>query len=228
VLGMTDWRGLRVAQLPDVIFTLLTLEAQSEEAGQDTGSILDLMSSPEWLDRQREVDPAGALFAEYLAFADVVPFEQSKMAGSSLTGLAMKSYGVASTASGLAAVPLVLGPHGAVASAGVLAGAGAVAVVDSVGVVVGMVPKTGRALRAVGRGIRRLIHRPDNPAAQGETPEGPDNPAGQGGQGETPEERERRRIAEQHRIAAERQKILNERARGIPRPGRAPLGDDPV
>ena len=228
VLGMTDLRELRVAQLPDAIFTLLTLEAQSEEASQDTGSILDLVSSPEWLDRRREVDPAAALFAEYLAFADVVPFEQSKMAASSITGLAMKSYSTASTITGLAPVPLVLGPHGAVVSAGVLGAGGAVAVVDSVGVVVGMVPKTASAVRAGRRGIGRLIRRPDNPTGQGETPEEPDNPADQGGRGETAEEREHRITAEQHKIAQETQEAFRQRARRSPRPGPAPLGDDPV
>jgi hypothetical protein len=225
VLGMTDWRDLRVAQLPDAIFTLLTMEAQSEEASQDTSSILDLVSSSEWLDRRREVDPAAALFAEYLAFADVVPFEQSKMAASSITGLAMKSYSKASTITGLAPVPLVLGPHGAVVSMGVLGVGGVVAVVDSVGVVVGMAPKTASAVRAVRRGIGRLIRRPDHPAGQGETPEEPDDPAGEG---ETAEEREHRRTAEQRQIVDAMRKMLRELEKEIPLPGPAPMGDDPV
>jgi hypothetical protein len=60
--GPVETRELRVAQLPDAIFTLLA----AGSAGEEAGSVLDLVSSPDWLAGRRSEDPAGALFAEYL------------------------------------------------------------------------------------------------------------------------------------------------------------------
>jgi hypothetical protein len=108
--GEAEARELRVAQLPDAIFTVLEAGA----AGEEAGSVLDLVSSPDWLARQREEDPAGALFAEYLAFAEVVPFEQSKLSASPAASLAMKSYKPAEKTAEVAGFAPVLGPHGAV------------------------------------------------------------------------------------------------------------------
>jgi hypothetical protein len=164
VLGLAEPTPLRVAQLPDAIFTLLTAEG----LGDDAGSALDLVSNPELLARRRDAAPDAALFAEYLAFAEVVPFEQSKAAVIALASLAMKSYGVVGTAAGLGAtIAPALGPHGAVvyiavAPAAVLA----VVVIDSVGVAAGWVA-SGRAAEAIQRarqGIGRLIHRPHRPS----------------------------------------------------------------
>jgi hypothetical protein len=54
VLGLGDSLPLRVAQLPDAIFTLLRLEMLGEEGSRDMGSVLHLVSRAEWLDTQRE------------------------------------------------------------------------------------------------------------------------------------------------------------------------------
>ena len=79
---------LRVGQLPDAILTLLRVDY----LGEDAGSMLELVSNPDWLAGQREQDPEAALFAEYLAFAEVVPFEQSEQKAAALATLARKSY----------------------------------------------------------------------------------------------------------------------------------------
>jgi hypothetical protein len=79
VLDLTDTtrlRELNVAQLPDAIFTLLRADVREEQSAADATSVVDLVSSPSWLAGQREADPAGALFAEYLAFADAVSIWQ--------------------------------------------------------------------------------------------------------------------------------------------------------
>jgi hypothetical protein len=162
-LGLAEPAPLRVAQLPDAIFTLL----MAEGLGDDAGAAPDLVSSPDLLARLRDADPDAALFAEYLAFAEVVPFEQSKATVIALASLAMKSYGVVGTAAGLgAAIAPALGPHGAVAYMAVAPGAVlAVVVIDSVGVAAGWVAsgRTAEAIQAARRGITRLIHGPHPP-----------------------------------------------------------------
>ena len=113
--GLGEPTALRVAQLPDVIFTLLT----AERLGDDADAGPDLVASPDLLAQATGRRSGAALFAEYLAFADVVPFEQSKAAVIALACLAMKSYGAVGTAAGLGAtIAPALGPHGAVASYG--------------------------------------------------------------------------------------------------------------
>jgi hypothetical protein len=225
VLELGESLPLRVAQLPDAIFTLLRLEMLGEEAHGDT--VLDLVSSAEWLDGQREEDPDAALFAEYLAFAEVVPFEQSKAKVSPLVATAMGSYTLASGIVKVSPGAVILGPHGPVAFVAV---AGAVAVIDSVGVIVGVVtsPVTGQVVNAVRRGFRRLIHRapPGERTATPETPEPPETP-------EQAEERARQLEAEleakrvaalaaQRRETLEKQARLNEIARAQKRKGLVP------
>jgi hypothetical protein len=174
LLGLAEpgeLQELQMAQLPDAIFTLL----RAEELGEDTGPLLDQVSDSGWLAGQREADPDAALFAEYLAFAEVVPFEQSKPSFSSFASLMMKSGVPAGGGVTLAGVPLILTSHGAILflaaagaaltpAAGVLAAvSGSVLVVDGVGVVVGKVAKSPRTAGAVQRarhGLRRLIHGP--------------------------------------------------------------------
>lgn len=173
-LGLGESAPLTVAQLPDAIFTLL----RAEVLGDDAGPVLAQVSNADWLARQREADPDAALFAEYLAFGEVVPFEQSKVMGYALSTLAMSSY---SAAKGLVvAAPhaaVVFGPHAPVAYAAVVGVAGTVAVIDSIGVVVGVVtsPRTREVLQKAREGIRRLILYPQSPAA----PDSRDQPATQ-------------------------------------------------
>ncbi len=149
---------LRVAQLPDAIFTLLAARPP-----EDT-DVADLVSRPDWLVGRRAEDPAAALFAEYLAFAEVVPFEQSKLSATALASLARKSYDKAWKYAGASGFAPILGPHGAVVFlAGLGAALGALVVIDSFGVAVGFVSsdsRTGRAIRATRRWIRRILRRP--------------------------------------------------------------------
>jgi len=174
LLGLAEpgeLQELRIAQLPDAIFTLL----RAEELGEDTGPLLGRVSDSGWLAGQREADPDAALFAEYLAFAEVVPFEQSKPSFSSLASLLEKSGLRAGGGIALAGVPPILAAHGGILflaaagaaltpAAGVLAAvSGSVVVVDGVGVVVGKVaksPRTAGAIQRARHGIRRLIHGP--------------------------------------------------------------------
>jgi hypothetical protein len=231
-LGLAAPKALRVAQLADAIFTLLRAE-ELLEAGpaEHVGSVLDLVSSPEWLAGQREADPAGALFAEYLAFAEVVPFEQSMLRGSALASLAMKSYGKGLAAAGVAGIPAVLTIHGAVVflaavgaavtpAASVLAGAaGALVVVDSIGVAAGMVTsdRTAETILAVRRGIRRLIHRPaDQPEPSPQESETPEQ------RREQEEEREQERKA---RVKRKQQRMKAKAPKLIIDPGPGALGD---
>ena len=171
---------LRVGQLPDAILTLLRVDY----LGEDAGSMLELVSNPDWLAGQREQDPEAALFAEYLAFAEVVPFEQSEQKAAALATLARKSYsksvGVAgySGFSGLA--PVLIVPHVAVVFLAVVGGvAGSLLVVDSVGVVAGVAagPKTAGARAAVRRGFRRLIRHPDQPEPDNAERDSSDQPS---------------------------------------------------
>jgi hypothetical protein len=176
LLGLAEpgeLQELRMAQLPDAIFTLL----RAEELGEDTGAVLTRVSDSGWLAGQREADPDAASFAEYLAFAEVVPFEQSKPSFSSLASVMMKSAVPAGGGIAVAGVPLILTSPGAIVflaaagaalapAAGVLAAvSGSVLVVDGVGVVVGKVaksPKTAAAIEMARRGLRRLIHRSED------------------------------------------------------------------
>lgn len=162
VLGLTEAMALPVGQLPDAVFALLVLEGAGT-VGVLPDSVQEMASDRESLDALRHEFPDLALFAEYLTFAEVVPFEQSKVSGQALASLAMKSYTPASSiyATGATAAPH-LGPHGAVVYLATAAAAGALAVVDSIGVVVGVAtnPRTYQLLAGVRRGLRRLIHRP--------------------------------------------------------------------
>lgn len=121
LLGLADpgeLQELRMAQLPDAIFTLL----RAEELGEDAGPVLSRVSDSGWLARQREADPGAVLFAEYLAFAEVMPSQQSKPGFSSFASKMMKSFAPGAGGVGLAGVPAILTSHGAVAF---LAAAGA-------------------------------------------------------------------------------------------------------
>ena len=158
-LGLVLPGPLRVAQLPDAIFTLLRAEA----LGFDGSQVLGFVSNTNWLAAERGTDPDSALFAEYLAFAEVVPFEQSKVTGYALSTLAMSSYSAAKGITSAAPhAATVFGPHAPVVYAATFGVAGTVAVIDSIGVVVGVVtsPKTQEVLGKVRSEIRRLIHRP--------------------------------------------------------------------
>lgn len=186
---------LRVGQLPDAILTLLRVDY----LGEDTGSMLELVSNPDWLAGQREQDPEAALFAEYLAFAEVVPFEQSEQKAAALATLARKSYsksvGVArySGFSGLA--PVLIVPHVAVVFLAVVGGvAGSLLVVDSVGVVAGVAagPKTAGARAAVRRGFGRLIRHPDQPEPDNAEQDSSDQPSSTPGP-ETPGKEEEKK-----------------------------------
>ena len=166
-LGFTEHRELRVAQLPDAILTLLVADGQ-----EDPSSFLNGPLDPRWLEEAREIHQDAALFAEYLAFAEVVPFEQSKLSVSALATLARKSYGIpdkAGTYIGLGATAAAIVPHVAVVYLGVAAaGILGLVVVDSIGVIVGAVsvPGTGtsNAISNLRRKIKQLIHHP--PAGQ--------------------------------------------------------------
>jgi hypothetical protein len=163
--GLAEPMSLRVAQLPDAIFTLLMAEGLDD----DSGPVLDLVSSPDLLARLRDHAPDAALFAEYLAFAEVVPFEQSKVTGYALATLAMTSYSAAKGITSAAPqAAIVFGPHAPVVYMAALGVASTVAVIDSIGVVVGVVtsPRTQEVLRKTRDGIRRLIHRPQPPTGR--------------------------------------------------------------
>jgi Skp family chaperone for outer membrane proteins len=158
VLELGESKPLRVAQLPDAIFTLLTLEILDEEARRNSSSVLELVSDGQWLDGRREADPDGALFAEYLAFEDVVPFELSEPRFHPLTKTAMESY---KTAGGLledSPQAAIVHPKGPVVF---IAAAGAVAIIDSVGVIVGVAisPITRQVIEKVRNGFKKLISR---------------------------------------------------------------------
>jgi hypothetical protein len=152
-----------VGQLPDAILTLL----RADYLGEDASSMLELVSNPDWLAGQREEDPEAALFAEYLAFAEVVPFEQSKQKAAALATLARRSYDKAGKVAGLSGFsPVLIVPHAAVVYLVVVGGAaGGLLVVDSIGVIAGVAtgPKTAGARAAVRRGLRWLSRRPDQP-----------------------------------------------------------------
>jgi hypothetical protein len=95
-----------------------------------------------------------------------VPFEQSKVTGYALATLAMTSYSAAKGITSAAPqAAIVFGPHAPVVYVAALGIAGTVAVIDSIGVVVGVVtsPRTQEVLRKTRDGIRRLIHRPQPP-----------------------------------------------------------------
>jgi len=174
LLGLAEpgeLRELRMAQLPDAIFTLL----RAEELGEDAGNVLNRVSDPGWLAGQREADPGAALFAEYLAFAEVMPFQQSPRSFSSFASQMMKSFAPAGGGVGLAGVPAILTSHGAIVflaaagaalapAAGVLAAvSGSVLVVDGVGVLVGKVaksPRTAGAVQVARHAVKRLLHPP--------------------------------------------------------------------
>jgi hypothetical protein len=156
ILQLGESKPLRVAELPDAIFTLLTLETLDEETRSYTGSVLDLVSNADWLSGRRGADPDAVLFAEYLAFAKVVPFELSDAEVHPLTMAAMKSYKVSGEF--LKATPhaVILGPKGPIAFMTI---AGGVAVIDSIGVIIGLAisPVTRRIVERVRRGIKRLF-----------------------------------------------------------------------
>jgi hypothetical protein len=156
VLGLGESKPLRVAELPDAIFTLLTLETLDQETRRELGSCLELVSNADWLNGRRDADPTAVLFAEYLAFAKLVPFELSDAEVHPMTTAAMKSYKASEAL--LKATPhaVVLGPKGPIAF---MAIAGGVAVIDSIGVIVGLAisPVTRRVVERVRRGIRRLF-----------------------------------------------------------------------
>jgi Skp family chaperone for outer membrane proteins len=169
VLELGESKPLRVAQLPDAIFTLLTLEILDEEARRNSSSVLELVSVSQWLDGRREADPDGALFAEYLAFEDVVPFELSEPRFHPLTKLAMESY---KTAGGLledSPTAAIFHPKGPVV---LMAAAGAVAIIDSVGVIVGVAisPITRQVIEKVRNGFKKLISRLKRPPKAGPPP----------------------------------------------------------
>jgi hypothetical protein len=198
-LGFSESAPLAVAQLPDAIFTLLRTEA----LGDDAGPVLDRVSDANWLARQRQADPDAALFAEYLAFGEVVPFEQSKVTGYALSTLAMSSYSAAKgLVSGAPHAAVVFGPHAPVAYAAVVGVAGTVAVIDSIGVVVGVVtsPRTREVLQKAREGIRRLIQRPQSPAA----PDSRDQPATQMSKTPQPEGKQSASSTAKRRRAANR------------------------
>ncbi|MGW5230382.1 hypothetical protein ACWEP5_36305 [Nocardia niigatensis] len=94
----------------------------------------DLLSDPQRLADARETDPDTALFAEYLAFDEVVPFEQSKASAKSLVTLATASYGAVKgiTTTAKLAAPL-FGPHAPVVYAIAFGTDGGVAVANSIG-----------------------------------------------------------------------------------------------
>ena len=165
-LGLAESTPMRVGQLPDAIFALLRVD----HLGEDASSVLELVSNPDWLAGQREEVPEAALFAEYLAFAEVVPFEQSKQKAAALATTGRMSYSPAGQVAGFSGfsglAPVLIVPHVAVAYLAVVSGvAGGLVVVDSIGVITGVAsgPKTAGARAAVGRGLRRLLHRPDQP-----------------------------------------------------------------
>jgi hypothetical protein len=219
VLELGEPKELSVAQLPDAIFTLLRLERPGDEAGRDATSVLDLVSRPEWLAGQRDADPEAAIFAEYLAFAEVIPFEASVPKGHALVSLSMKSIGKATQALGAAAaVAPILGPFAHVAYVTGAGLAGAVCVVDGVGLIVGVAtsPETGKVLLAARQGIRRLIHRPHPPGGPGPAGTAPPRP-------ETPEQAEER--AKRAREKQRDREIVNRLAdQWIREHGGVPLG----
>ena len=163
VLKLGESMPMRVAELPDAIFTLLTLETLDEETRSDTGSVLDLVSNADWLSGRREADLDAVLFAEYLAFAKVVPFELSDAEVHSLATASMKSYMVSSGFLKASPHAAILGPKGPIVFMTI---AGAVGVVDSIGVIIGLAisPVTRRIVERVRRGIKRLFSKKDEPA----------------------------------------------------------------
>jgi hypothetical protein len=223
VLGLSDLRELRVAELPDAILTLLVADALGDDAG-DGSSLLERASDAGWLAEAREAYPEANLFAEYLAFAEIVPFEQSKLSVSSLATLARKSYGIPGQVanyiglgSGAAVLVPALVPHVAVAYLGVAATGGlAVGVVDSIGVIAGVAasPRTAGAIAGVQRGIRRLIHRPPADDARGarNAPSAGSAPETVAQHGAAEAEQERKR----HQNVVEEQARLKNQARHGP------------
>ncbi len=161
MLGLDESSPLRVAQLPDAIFTLLTADDPGPAVGFSQGPV----PQQGWLDEQRVLRPEAALVAEYLAFAEVVPFEQSRAQAAALATKAMKSYALGGWLIGSSPAAAMFGPHVAVAYAAGASGTFiAVSVVNSIGVAIGFVlsEKTAAAAGRVRRGFRRLIHGRDH------------------------------------------------------------------
>ena len=97
VIGLDQSAPLRVSQLPDAIFTLLMTDAAEEQEDRGDGASVgwQLISDYTWLEEaQRGENPEVALVAEYLAFAEVVPFEQSRAQVAALATKAVKSYAI--------------------------------------------------------------------------------------------------------------------------------------
>jgi hypothetical protein len=91
VLGLAEPVALRVGHLPGTVFTFLVSEGAGT-VGVLPESVQEMVPDQEGLDALRQEFPDLALFAGYLTFAEVVPFEQSKVSAQALTSLAMKSY----------------------------------------------------------------------------------------------------------------------------------------
>ena len=164
--GLAKPKELRVAQLPDAIFVLLKAEDLGELAGQDAGSALDLASSSEWLTEHRDADPDAGMFADYLALAEVVPFEHPKLGRYALTSVAMRGYEQETPGAEFDGIARTPDPHWPVAYLTTLVASSlAVVVVGRVGIVVGMVSshETAAVIETVRHRIRQLVQRPDSP-----------------------------------------------------------------
>lgn len=174
VLGLEKPLPLAVGQIPVAIFALLHAEALE---GRPDITVEEMISVP-WPDGLRQEDPRSAMLADYLAFAEVVPFEQSSLKLSSLTAWAQKSFTLVGEISSVqAGAVLFIGPHAPVAFAAVGGAVGVVAIVDGIGALIGLVtsPRTDEVVGRIRRGFRRLIHRPapDSGIPAGQPPEPP-------------------------------------------------------
>lgn len=166
MLGLQITRSLELADIPTCIDALL----YAEPFGLTFGEILErFLSNPESLRAARGNNPRLAAFADYLAFADIVPFEESPIKLSSFSSVGRKSLnllgnvGTIASAGTSASVlwPVLLGPHAPVVFAAAGVGIGAMATVDGVGVVIGAAdsPKAQQMFGNVRKGLNRLTHR---------------------------------------------------------------------
>jgi hypothetical protein len=166
MLGLQITRPLELAEIPTCIDALL----YAEPLGLTVCETLErFLGSPGFLRAARSGDPRLAAFADYLAFADIVPFEESPLKLSSFSSVGRKSLNLLGNVSMIqsgvssAAVlfPLLLGPHAPVVFAVAGAGIGGMATVDGIGVVVGAAdsPKAQQMFGNVRKGLNRLTHR---------------------------------------------------------------------
>lgn len=158
-LELGDIYVLGIAQISDALLALLTASEEQplrERLQRVDGPLEIYRLDPDWAQQQRSKDPELAAFADYLAFGDVIPIEQSALRIASLATIAAGSWAAVATKSIPAIAASTVAPPVALALTGV---AGSIVVADTVVAVIGLVrkPNTAQVRRSVRRGATRLF-----------------------------------------------------------------------